>query len=59
MRHFIMTRQRHLVDPEHSKSAQANTILVTGVPRKFLDEAVLAQLFSHLPGGAKGIWLNR
>ncbi|KAG9019793.1 hypothetical protein FRB90_007936 [Tulasnella sp. 427] len=59
MRHFITTRQRHLVDPEHSKTAQANTVLVTGVPRKFLDEAVLAQLFSHLPGGAKAIWLNR
>ena len=59
MRHFLATRQRHLVDPEHSASAQANTVLVTGVPRKFLDEQVLAQLFSHLPGGAKAIWLNR
>ncbi|KAG8894679.1 hypothetical protein FRB99_001053, partial [Tulasnella sp. 403] len=59
MRHFISTRQRHLVDPEHSKSAQASTVLITGVPRKFLDESVLAQLFSHLPGGAKAIWLNR
>lgn len=59
MRHFVTTRQRHLVDPDHSRTAQANTVLVTGVPRKFLDEAVLAQLFSHLPGGAKAIWLNR
>ncbi|KAG8904310.1 hypothetical protein FRC01_008787, partial [Tulasnella sp. 417] len=59
MRHFVATRQRHLVNPDHSKTAQANTVLVTGVPRKFLDEAVLAQLFSHLPGGAKAIWLNR
>ncbi|KAG8960835.1 hypothetical protein FRC03_006078 [Tulasnella sp. 419] len=59
MRHFIAARQRHLVDPEHSSSAQANTVLITGVPKKFLDEGVLAQLFSHLPGGAKAIWLNR
>ncbi|KAG8853288.1 hypothetical protein FRB96_008373 [Tulasnella sp. 330] len=59
MSNFITTRQRFLVDPEHSKTAQASTVLITGVPRKYLDEAVLAQLFSHLPGGAKAIWLNR
>ncbi|KAG8983611.1 hypothetical protein FRB93_007124 [Tulasnella sp. JGI-2019a] len=59
MNNFIETRQRFLVDPEHSSTAQANTVLITGVPRKYLDEAVLAQLFSHLPGGAKAIWLNR
>lgn len=59
MSNFITTRQRHLVDPEHSKTAQASTVLITGVPRKYLDEGVLAQLFSHLPGGAKAIWLNR
>ena len=59
MANFITTRQRHLVDPEHSRSAQANTVLITGVPRKFLDERALAQLYSHLPGGTKAIWLNR
>lgn len=59
MREFIILRQRHLVDPIHSASAQANTILVTGVPRKFLDEEAVARLFSHLPGGVKKVWLNR
>lgn len=59
MRNFVIQRQRHLVDPVHSASAQANTILVTGVPRKFLDERSIARLFSHLPGGVKKVWLNR
>ncbi|KAG8679097.1 hypothetical protein FRC08_017225, partial [Ceratobasidium sp. 394] len=59
MRKFVSTRQRHLVDPIHSRSAQANIVLITGVPRKFLDEAALAQLFQHVPGGVKKVWLNR
>jgi hypothetical protein len=59
MRDFIVLRQRHLVDPIHSASAQANTILITGVPRKFLNETAIAKLFAHLPGGVKKVWLNR
>jgi len=59
MRHFLTVRQFHLIDPEHSRSAQANTILVTGIPFKYLSEKALSQLYSHLPGGAKRIWLNR
>ncbi|KAH8113941.1 DUF221-domain-containing protein [Phellopilus nigrolimitatus] len=59
MRHFITTRQQHLVDAEHSATAQANTILITGIPTKFLTERALKQLFSHLPGGVRKVWLNR
>jgi hypothetical protein len=59
MRNFITVRQRHLVDPIHSSSAQANTVLITGVPRKFLNEREIEHLFSHLPGGVKKVWLNR
>ncbi|KAG8683848.1 hypothetical protein FRC08_014034, partial [Ceratobasidium sp. 394] len=59
MRKFVSTRQHHLVDPIHSRSAQANTVLITGVPRKFLDEASLAQLFQHVPGGVKKVWIDR
>ncbi|KAG8791988.1 hypothetical protein FRC12_007627 [Ceratobasidium sp. 428] len=59
MRNFAATRHRHLVDPIHSSSAQANTVLITGVPRKFLDEQALTQLFQHVPGGVKKVWLNR
>ncbi|KAH7922752.1 DUF221-domain-containing protein [Leucogyrophana mollusca] len=59
MRHFITVRQLHLIDPAHSKSTQANTVLVTGIPAKFLSEQALRQLYSHLPGGVKKVWLNR
>ncbi|KAG9023899.1 hypothetical protein FRB95_012327 [Tulasnella sp. JGI-2019a] len=34
-------------------------MLIIGISGKYLNEAVLAQLLSHLPGGAKAIWLNR
>ncbi|KAI6107606.1 hypothetical protein EV401DRAFT_435875 [Pisolithus croceorrhizus] len=59
MSHFVTIRQLHLVDSKHSRSSQANTILVTGIPAKFLSEKALAQLYSHLPGGVKKVWLNR
>lgn len=59
MRSFITIRQRHLIDPIHSASAQANTVLITGVPRKFLNETAIAKLFAHLPGGVKKVWLSR
>lgn len=59
MGHFIHTRQRWLIDPANSSTAQANTILVTGVPQRYLTEAALKSLFSYLPGGVAAVWLNR
>lgn len=59
MRNFVIKRQQYLIDPIHSASAQANTVLITGVPRKYLDEKEIARLFSHVPGGVKKVWLNR
>ncbi|KAH7910261.1 hypothetical protein BJ138DRAFT_1127011 [Hygrophoropsis aurantiaca] len=59
MKHFITTRHLHLISPGHSKSTQANTVLVTGIPAKFLTEQALRQLYSHLPGGVKKVWINR
>lgn len=59
MRHFITVRQLHLINPAHSKSVQANTILVTGIPARYLSEPALSQLYSHLPGGIAKVWLNR
>ncbi|WVN85988.1 uncharacterized protein L203_101146 [Cryptococcus depauperatus CBS 7841] len=59
MKHWLVIRQKHLVSPSHSKLPQANTVLVTGIPRHYLDEEKLGQLFSHLPGGVKRVWLNR
>ncbi|KAF8637889.1 hypothetical protein AX17_002512 [Amanita inopinata Kibby_2008] len=59
MSHFITTRQLHLIEPSHAKSTQANTILVTGVPTKYLNQESLYHLFKDLPGGVKKIWINR
>ncbi|WVR05022.1 hypothetical protein IAU60_002034 [Kwoniella sp. DSM 27419] len=59
MANWLKIRQAHLVKPSHSKLAQASTVLVTGIPKRYLDEGKLEQLFTHLPGGVKRIWLNR
>ncbi|KAG5638302.1 hypothetical protein H0H81_000827 [Sphagnurus paluster] len=59
MRSFILERQQHLINPVHAKSVQANTILVTGIPSKYLSTEALHNLFNELPGGVKKIWINR
>ncbi|KAF8137373.1 hypothetical protein EV363DRAFT_1156392 [Boletus edulis] len=59
MTHFINVRQLHLIDPVHSRSAQANTILVSGIPSKYLSEKAMIQLYSPFPGGVKRVWINR
>jgi calcium permeable stress-gated cation channel len=59
MSHYVRIRQDYLVSPEHSSTAQARTVLVTGIPPKYLSEAVLTRLFDHLPGGVCKVWLNR
>lgn len=59
MSHFVVTRQQHLIERKHSKSVQANTILVTGIPSKYLTQNALFKLFNSLPGGVKKIWINR
>ncbi|KAF9477955.1 DUF221-domain-containing protein [Pholiota conissans] len=59
MRHFIITRQQHLIERTHAKSVQANTILITGIPKKYLTQDALYKIFNELPGGVKRIWINR
>jgi hypothetical protein len=59
MRHFIISRQHHIIEPNHAKSLQANTILVTGIPTRYLNQHSLLDLFDELPGGVKKIWINR
>ncbi|KIY65025.1 DUF221-domain-containing protein [Cylindrobasidium torrendii FP15055 ss-10] len=56
---FIIKRQQYLINPFHSKSVQANTILITGVPAKYLTYDALMKLFNELPGGVKRIFINR
>ncbi|GJJ15005.1 hypothetical protein Clacol_009277 [Clathrus columnatus] len=55
---FISIRQHYLVDTAHSSTAQANTILVTGIPQKYLSEEALIHLFKNVPGGVRKVWLN-
>lgn len=59
MHHFVRTRQRFLISPAHSSSYQASTILITGIPLKYLSESAVTKLFAHLPGGVRKVWLNR
>ncbi|KAI0676509.1 DUF221-domain-containing protein [Trametes maxima] len=59
MKHFVTTRQKWLIEPENAASAMASTVLITGVPRNYLTEKALFNLFSHLPGGVQKVWLNR
>ena len=59
MGHYVQVRQRYLISPSHSSTAQARAILVTGIPQEYLTESTLASLFSHLPGGVRKVWINR
>ena len=59
MAHYVYVRQHYLASPSHSSTAQARTVLVTGIPQKFLTESALTRLFSHLPGGVRKVWINR
>lgn len=59
MKHFLITRQQHLTEKKHSNSVQAKTILVTGIPKRYLTQHALRALFDELPGGVKKIWINR
>ena len=59
MTHFVNTRQRWLISPEYAKSAQASTVLIRGVPQRYLTERALTKLYDCLPGGVAKVWLNR
>ncbi|KAG6918385.1 hypothetical protein DXG01_014786 [Tephrocybe rancida] len=59
MKAFVIKRQQHLISPAHAKSVQANTLLVTGIPAKYLSKDALYNIFNDLPGGVKKVWINR
>jgi calcium permeable stress-gated cation channel len=48
---FITERHKFLTSPAHAASAQANTVLITGIPLRYLNDAALKKLFGVLPGG--------
>ena len=59
MKHYVRIRQEYLVSQNHSSTAQACSVLVTGIPPKYLSELSLTRLFNHLPGGVRHVWINR
>ncbi|KAK4985660.1 hypothetical protein LTR50_005812 [Elasticomyces elasticus] len=59
LRGYIRIRQAYLTSPQHRIRASATTVLVTGVPRKWLTEAALNGLYDVFPGGIRNIWINR
>jgi hypothetical protein len=56
---FVTHRQEFISSAKYSNSAQARTILITGIPNDYLSERKLSAMYSHLPGGVAKIWLNR
>lgn len=56
---YIVLRQDFLMSREHTHLAQSKTVLVTGVPKEFLNEAAMDRFCSVLPGGAKRVWFAR
>ncbi|TNY20875.1 hypothetical protein DMC30DRAFT_396414 [Rhodotorula diobovata] len=56
---YIVLRQDFLMSKEHSRLAQSKTVLVTGVPKEFLNQHSMSRFCSVLPGGSKRIWFAR
>ncbi|GAA5869649.1 hypothetical protein JCM8547_005096 [Rhodosporidiobolus lusitaniae] len=56
---FIVLRQDFLMSKDHTRLAQSKTVLVTGVPKEFLNQNAMQRFCSVLPGGAKRIWFAR
>jgi len=59
LRVYVKIRQDYLTSAEHRLRASANTVLVSGIPEKWLTEDALRGLFDVFPGGIRNIWLNR
>jgi calcium permeable stress-gated cation channel len=59
LKYFIKVRQTYLTSPQHRLRASASTVLVQGLPKKYVDNDMLAELFDVYPGGIRNIWINR
>lgn len=59
MKQYMKLRQEFLVSPEYRNTAQAKSMLVTGVPNEYLSETKLSQIYGQLPGGVEKVWVNR
>ncbi|KAI1377779.1 DUF221-domain-containing protein [Hypoxylon crocopeplum] len=59
LRVYIKVRQDWLTTAEHRLRASATTVLVSGIPDKWLTEEALRGLFDVFPGGLRNVWLTR
>ncbi|KAF2218847.1 hypothetical protein BDZ85DRAFT_207210 [Elsinoe ampelina] len=59
LRGYIRIRQAYLTSPQHRIRASATTVLVSGIPRKWLTLEALSGLYDVFPGGIRNIWINR
>ncbi|KAH9908757.1 DUF221-domain-containing protein [Xylariomycetidae sp. FL2044] len=59
LRVYIKIRQDWLTTAEHRLRASATTVLVSGIPDKWLSEEALKGLFDVFPGGIRNVWLTR
>lgn len=59
LRGYIRVRQAYLTSPQHRLRASATTVLVTGIPARWLSEKALDGLYDVFPGGVRNIWINR
>ncbi|KAJ2688161.1 phosphate metabolism protein 7 [Coemansia spiralis] len=60
LRLYTQLRMWWLTNPENSSRANANMVLVTGVPEKLVkDEGRLADIFDVLPGGVRQVIVSR
>ena len=59
LRGYIRLRQAYLTSPQHRIKASATTVLVTGIPSKWMTFEALDGLYDVFPGGVRNIWINR
>lgn len=59
LRNFIAIRQLYLTSPAHRIKASAKTVLVRGIPAKWLTPEALKNLYDVYPGSIRKIWINR
>ncbi|POY71826.1 hypothetical protein BMF94_5187 [Rhodotorula taiwanensis] len=57
--HFIVLRQEFLMSEQHRRLPQSKTVLVTGVPKEYLDREAMYRFCRPVPGGAKRVWFAR
>ena len=56
---FVSLRQEFITSDKHANTAQAKTLLITGIPQNALSETKLKEMYSHMPGGVAKVWINR